>query len=321
MNERQRRFVEHFIACRNATEAALRAGYPKPGASSRGAQLRRHPEIVAALKAAGVDPAVRPRAHELNPRQLRFIEEYAALPNATRAARRAGYGRVGAAPRGHKLLRNPRVIAALRERGVEIVYGAFALDPADHRPPSRKGELNARQQRFVAEYLASGRAKEAALRAGCSKRHPSVAFGSLLRNPIVVAAIAKGRAEIAGRLEIDAARVIEEFARLAFADIRDYVEWGPDGVRLKPQSEIGKAASAALVEFVARKNKRGTRLTVKLNAKLKALEALAKHLGLFARANAAKASPPAPQKRGVSGADATATLQALLRRPLPKRGG
>jgi phage terminase small subunit len=321
MNERQRRFVTHYLACRNASEAARRAGYAPSCAASHAAQMRRMPEIAAALKAAGGDPAEHPLPRELTARQLRFVEEYAALPNATRAARRAGYGRGASAPRGHMLLRNPRVIAALRERGVEIVYGAFARDPEDRTRPQRKDELNARQKRFVAEYLASGRAKEAALRAGYTKRHPSVAAGSLLRNPLVAAAIAKGRAEITEKLHVDAARVIEEFARLAFADLADYVEWGPDGLRLKPQSELGKHASAALIELVERKNKRGTRLTVKLNAKLKALEALGKYLGLFPRANAAKGARPAPPAPGASGADAMAKLDAILKRPLPKPGG
>ncbi|MGH7032621.1 MAG: terminase small subunit [Stellaceae bacterium] len=321
MNERQRRFVEHYLVCRNATEAARRAGYAEMGASSNGGRMLRVPAVVEALAREGIDAAERrvqrdPRldanAHGLTQRQQRFVEEYAALPNARRAAERAGYAPRHAGPAGAKLIRNPRVIAVLKGRGIEVVYGAFARDPDDRKRPWPKGQLTPRQERFIAEYLALGQGKEAALRAGYSKRNPTGAASFQLRHPLVAAAIAKGSAEIAGELRVDAARVIEEYARLAFADLRDYVEWGPKGAALKPQSEIAKAASPAIIEFVARKDKRGTRMKVKLHSKLKSLEALGKYLGLFQRANASPASRAAALV--TSREDGAAKLRALLQR-------
>ena len=322
MNERQRRFVEHYLVCRNATEAARRAGYAEMGASANGSRMLRVPAVVEALAREGIDAAERrvqrdPRlaanAHGLTQRQQRFVDEYAALPNARLAAERAGYAPRHAAPAGAKLIRNPRVIAVLKGRGIEVVYGAFARDPQDRKRPLRKGELTPRQERFIAEYLALGQGKEAALRAGYSKRNPTDAANFQLHHPLVAAAIAKGRAEIADKLRVDAARVIEEYARLAFADLSDYVDWGPKGVALKPQSKIGKAASAAIIELVQRKDKRGTRMNVKLHSKLKSLEALGKYLGLFPRANASRASRLAAQS--LSGDGEAAKLRALLKRP------
>ena len=322
MNERQRRFVEHYLVCRNATEAARRAGYAEMGASTNGGRMLRVPAVVEALAREGIDAAERriprdPRldanVHGLTQRQQLFVEEYAALPNARLAAERAGYSPRHAGPAGAKLIRNPRVIAVLKGRGIEIVYGAFARDPEDRKRPLRKGELTPRQQRFIAEYLALGQGKEAALRAGYSKRNPTAAASFQLRQPLVAAAIAKGSAEIGAKLRVDAERVIEEYARLAFADLRDYVEWGPKGVTLKPQSEIGKAASPAIVEFVERKDKRGTRMKVRLHSKLKSLEALGKYLGIFARANASKATRAA-LGQGAPKEDAAAKIRALAKR-------
>src|SRR4051794_37095150 len=41
-------------------------------------------------------------------------------------------------------------------------------------------------------------------------------------------------AEYAARLGITVERVLVEYARIAFADIRQVLTWGPDGVVLKP---------------------------------------------------------------------------------------
>ncbi|HYE07684.1 MAG TPA: terminase small subunit [Planctomycetota bacterium] len=55
----------------------------------------------------------------LNERQLRFVEHYLADPNATKAAKKAGYTGTDAvlASTGHQLLRNPKVAEVLAGRG------------------------------------------------------------------------------------------------------------------------------------------------------------------------------------------------------------
>lgn len=54
----------------------------------------------------------------LNPRQLAFVEHYLADPNATQAAKKAGYRGNDAvlASTGCVLLRNPKVVALLKGR-------------------------------------------------------------------------------------------------------------------------------------------------------------------------------------------------------------
>ena len=40
--------------------------------------------------------------------------------------------------------------------------------------------------------------------------------------------------------------VVEEYAKLAFADMADYVSWGPDSVRIKESAELPADAAAAV---------------------------------------------------------------------------
>src|ERR1700687_542557 len=51
--------------------------------------------------------------------------------------------------------------------------------------------------------------------------------------------------------DITPARVLREYARIAFADLRDIAGWGPDGLEIKPSSELTPAAAAAIAEIVA----------------------------------------------------------------------
>ena len=47
LNERQKVFAAEYLKDRNATQAAIRAGYAPGAARSRGAELIRHPGVVA----------------------------------------------------------------------------------------------------------------------------------------------------------------------------------------------------------------------------------------------------------------------------------
>ena len=49
MNERQRRFVEAYLAEPSATNAAVQAGYSERTAYSQGSRLLKHPEVSAEL--------------------------------------------------------------------------------------------------------------------------------------------------------------------------------------------------------------------------------------------------------------------------------
>jgi phage terminase small subunit len=86
-------------------------------------------------------------------------------------------------------------------------------------------------------------------------------------------------AECAARLGVSVERVLIEYARIAFADIRQVLTWGPEGVVLKPPDELGSAEAAAICE-IAPGARPGT-YRVKFYNKKAALDAIARHLGMF----------------------------------------
>jgi len=83
--------------------------------------------------------------------------------------------------------------------------------------------------------------------------------------------------------------VLQEYARIAFADLRRVVDWGPDGLVLKTPEALSDADAAAISEITAGAGSRNYR--VRLYDKKAALDAIARHLGMFVRS-------PRPQESG-----------------------
>jgi phage terminase small subunit len=219
------------------------------------------------------------KARPMTPRQRCFVEAYARLKNGKAAAREAGYGARAAAPMASKMLRNPEVQKALIERGVAIAFSSYGPKRATRVALA----LSERQERFVQHYLALGRAAEAARRAGYSPRSaPSIA-DKLLNTPRVAAAISSANAARAKALAFDAERVLEEFAAIAFADLRHLFDWDEGGLRLREAALLDPAMSAAIAAIEAQGKGEGQRVKVKLHDKPKALLQLARYLGLFTR--------------------------------------
>jgi len=77
-----------------------------------------------------------------------------------------------------------------------------------------------------------------------------------------------------------------EYARIAFADLRHVVEWGPEGLVVKSPEDLTDADAAAISEIAAGASA-GT-YRVKFYDKKAALDAIARHLGMF---------PAAPRRR------------------------
>jgi len=146
---------------------------------------------------------------------------------------------------------------------------------AASRPPRA---LSARQRLFVEAFLETGDAAAAAVRAGyCASRGPSE--GSRLRKlPQVRAAIEAGRRAQAWRERIDDDHVRRELARIAFADISDFLCWDETGVTLRPMEELTRDQTACVAEIVENAGKTGKTLRVKLHGKLAALAALSRML-------------------------------------------
>ena len=145
---------------------------------------------------------------------------------------------------------------------------------------NHKRPLNTRQQKFVEHYLITGMVSEAAIRAGYSPASAWSAGSRLKRNPKVAYAIRVGRANEARRAQIAHERVLLELARIAFSDIGEVLDWtGGDDITLRPRREISPHQRAAIAEITPGRMGKGPR--IKLHNKARALDTLARHLGLF----------------------------------------
>lgn len=154
--------------------------------------------------------------------------------------------------------------------------------------------LTPKQERFVAEYLIDLNATQAAIRAGYSQKTAQQQGSRLLLNVLVQEAIAKGREKTAAKLEITKERIVDELAKIAFADIRKAVRWGkspidassenanPNGlgiypVELVPSEEIEDEIAAAVSEVSLTQ----TGIKIKMHDKKAALVDIAKLLGFM----------------------------------------
>jgi phage terminase small subunit len=139
--------------------------------------------------------------------------------------------------------------------------------------------LTERQRLFVMEYLEDGNATAAAIRAGYSPSRADSQGHRLTRIPLVRSAIEEGLAARARREKVCRDRILEELARIAFADITDFLRWDRSGVTLRPVDELTREQTACVAEIVETSGKAGKVVRVKLHGKLPALAALLKEIG------------------------------------------
>lgn len=106
--------------------------------------------------------------------------------------------------------------------------------------------LTEKQKRFVAEYLVDLNATQAAIRAGYSEKTAYSQGQRLLKNVEIQTAVHNASKNRESRTEITQDKVLNELGKVAFANAADYTD-----------------------------------ATLKYSNKLRALELLGKHLGLF----------------------------------------
>jgi phage terminase small subunit len=146
--------------------------------------------------------------------------------------------------------------------------------------PKFKSGLSPKQELFIQEYLVDLNATQAAIRAGYSpKTANNVGTQNVIKLGSYIEAAKKERSE---RTEITADRVIKELARIAFVDFRKVAEWGPGGVTLRASDELTEDEAAIVSEVSELTGENSRSIKSKRFDKLKALELLGKHLGMFA---------------------------------------
>jgi phage terminase small subunit len=145
--------------------------------------------------------------------------------------------------------------------------------------------LNARQQRFVDEYLIDLNATQAAIRAGYSRKTAGQAGAENLKKPEIAGSIATAQLKRSERTEITQDRVLQELARIAFFDPRKLFTSSGSPIDIHDLDDDVAAVLAGL-DIVVERTEEGSNgfssvRKYKLTNKLGALEAAMRHLGMF----------------------------------------
>ena len=136
--------------------------------------------------------------------------------------------------------------------------------------------LTPRQERFVACYLKTLNASEAARAGGYTGPRPNAAGMATLRAAPVAEAIARRRAEEAKAARLSSRAVLEQLAAVAFLDARHLVD---EQGRARPVHEL--PAEVAMAVEVVRQDDGALVARLPAAARVRALELLGRHLALF----------------------------------------
>lgn len=141
--------------------------------------------------------------------------------------------------------------------------------------------MTKKQKLFIGEYLIDLNATQAAIRAGYS---PATAYSigsELLNKPEIRACVDQALAERSKRTGVNADRVVRELARIAFVNAPDLINV-KDATLLDDASPDDTAVIASVkVKIIPGEDGDGVEREIKLADKIKALELLGKHMGMF----------------------------------------
>lgn len=136
-----------------------------------------------------------------------------------------------------------------------------------------------RAERFVEAFLESGDAEAAALAAGYSGRRAKRAGEKLLREPTVQTALRQAWKTQPRVYPITEAAILGELSAIAFSDFTDYVRVEDGQAVITESRDLDYSRRAAIAGI----KDTGKGVEIKLHDKQKALELLAKYLGMFDR--------------------------------------
>ncbi|MFR4584788.1 terminase small subunit [Clostridium cadaveris] len=142
-------------------------------------------------------------------------------------------------------------------------------------------KLTEKQQRFVEEYLIDLNATQAAIRAGYKPSSARQVGTENMSKPSIRACIDQAIAERSKRTGINQDRVIRELARLAFVNASDVIDMDEASIKCNASEDDTAAIASVKVKTIPTKEGDGVEREIRLNDKLKALELLGKHLGMF----------------------------------------
>ena len=266
-----------------------------------------------------------------NPRHEAFAQAYARGATAGRAA--ASYLAAGfkgdrdhAARHVGRLMNDPRVRRRIAElqRDMDRNPVAATVARGDVMPALRNPKHEAFAQAYVRGETA-GNGGRSYLAAGytCGPAWARMRAWELLKDPGVMRRIAELQQEAQAqeaqaseraiaRLALSKERVLAELARIAFANMLDYVRVGADGAVEVDLARIDRDMGAAIQEVVVMPVREGgrhaPRIRLKLADKRAALADLGRHFGLFVERRQA----PADEYAGLSDEELAAKIRNVV---------
>ena len=138
--------------------------------------------------------------------------------------------------------------------------------------------MTQKQKRFIEEYLIDLNATQAAIRAGYSPDTAKAIGSENLTTPDIRAQIDRAMAERSKRTGVNAERVVQELAKIAFVNAAEVID--PKTATVKEDALPEDTAAIQSVK-VKTFGEDGLEREIKMADKLKALELLGKHLGMF----------------------------------------
>ena len=138
-----------------------------------------------------------------------------------------------------------------------------------------------KQKRFCEEYLVDLNATQAAIRAGYSAKTAYSIGNELLNKPEIRARVDQMLADRSIRTGVNADRVVRELAKIAFMKGTDVIDTETGNVRDDATDDDRACIAAVKVKQMQGDGMSSIEREIRLCDKVKALELLGKHLGIF----------------------------------------
>lgn len=144
--------------------------------------------------------------------------------------------------------------------------------------------MNDKQKRFAKEYVIDLNATQAAIRAGYSENTANEQGARLLANVSIKKYINELQGKLSERNDNLADRVVQELAKIGFANIQDFLNGGNSVLELK-HLEADKTAAVSKVKTTVNEHTGNITTEIAFHNKVDALEKLGRHLGIFEKDN------------------------------------
>lgn len=142
-------------------------------------------------------------------------------------------------------------------------------------------KLTEKQRRFIEEYLIDLDGRNAAIRAGYAPKAAEVQASRLLRLVKVRSAVDQAIAERSKRTGVNQDKIIRELAKIAFLNPTDVINMDEATIKGEASRDDTAAIASVKVKTIPTEDGEIVEREVKTYDKVKALDLLGKHQGMF----------------------------------------